>query len=40
VIYSHGLIVEGDDPRPVHPEYGVYDFRPSRAPCSSQASSI
>jgi hypothetical protein len=26
VIYSHGLIVEGDDPRPVHPELGVYDF--------------
>src|SRR5688572_29180787 len=26
VIYSHGLIVEGDDPRPVHPEHGVYDF--------------
>jgi hypothetical protein len=26
VIYSHGLIVEGDNPRPVHPEYGVYDF--------------
>jgi hypothetical protein len=26
VIYSHGLIVEGDNPRPVHPEFGVYDF--------------
>ena len=26
VIYSHGLIVEGDDPRPVSPEFGVYDF--------------
>lgn len=26
VIYSHGLIVEGDDPRPAHPEFGVYDF--------------
>jgi pimeloyl-ACP methyl ester carboxylesterase len=26
VIYSHGLIVEGDDPKPVHPELGVYDF--------------
>jgi pimeloyl-ACP methyl ester carboxylesterase len=26
VIYSHGFIVEGDDPRPVHPEFGVYDF--------------
>ena len=26
VVYSHGLIVEGDDPRPVHPELGVYDF--------------
>ena len=26
VIYSHGLIVEGDDPRPVSPELGVYDF--------------
>lgn len=26
VIYAHGLIVEGDDPRPVSPEFGVYDF--------------
>jgi hypothetical protein len=26
VFYSHGLIVEGTDDRPVHPEYGVYDF--------------
>ena len=26
VFYSHGLIVEGADERPVHPEYGVYDF--------------
>jgi hypothetical protein len=26
VIYSHGLIVEGDDPRPVHPTRGIYDF--------------
>jgi predicted esterase len=26
VIYSHGLIVEGTDPKPVHPEYGIYDF--------------
>lgn len=26
VFYSHGLIVEGTDPRPVHPRYGVYDF--------------
>ena len=26
VIYSHGLIVEGDDPRPVSPKYGQYDF--------------
>jgi len=26
VIYSHGLIVEGTDPRPVSPELGVYDF--------------
>jgi uncharacterized protein len=26
VIYSHGLIVEGDNARPVHPEFGVYDF--------------
>ena len=26
VIYSHGLIVEGDNSRPVHPEFGVYDF--------------
>lgn len=26
VIYSHGLLVEGDDPRPVHPVRGVYDF--------------
>lgn len=26
VFYSHGLIVEGDNPRPVHPEFGVYEF--------------
>ncbi len=26
VFYSHGYIVEGDDTRPVHPKYGVYDF--------------
>ncbi len=26
VIYSHGLIVEGDDPRPTHPEFGIYEF--------------
>jgi hypothetical protein len=26
VIYSHGLIVEGDDPKPVSPKYGQYDF--------------
>ena len=26
VIYSHGFIVEGDDPKPVSPQYGEYDF--------------
>src|SRR5258708_22738168 len=26
VIYSHGLIVEGNDPKPVSPKYGQYDF--------------
>src|SRR5580698_1387287 len=26
VIYSHGLIVEGDDPKPISPQYGQYDF--------------
>jgi hypothetical protein len=26
VIYSHGLIVEGDDPKPISPLYGQYDF--------------
>ncbi|KAB7615921.1 alpha/beta hydrolase [Amylibacter sp. SFDW26] len=26
VIYSHGLIVEGTDPRPIHPKFGLYDF--------------
>jgi hypothetical protein len=26
VIYSHGLIVEGDDPAPVSPEFGTYDL--------------
>lgn len=26
VIFLHGLIAEGEDPRPVHPEYGVYDL--------------
>ena len=31
VFYSHGLIVEGDDPRPVHPQFGTYDFPAIRA---------
>lgn len=26
VIYSHGLIVEGDNPKPISPKYGEYDF--------------
>src|SRR3984957_8139377 len=26
VVYSHGLIAEGDDPRPISPKYGQYDF--------------
>ncbi len=26
VFYSHGLIVEGSDTRPVHPRWGVYQF--------------
>lgn len=26
VFYSHGLIVEGNDPRPKHPKYGTYEF--------------
>ncbi|NMH60692.1 alpha/beta hydrolase [Alteromonas ponticola] len=26
IFYSHGYIVEGDDPRPVHPEWGQYDY--------------
>ncbi len=26
VIYSHGLIVEGNDPTPTSPVFGVYDF--------------
>ncbi|MCG8413935.1 MAG: hypothetical protein MI746_06930 [Pseudomonadales bacterium] len=26
VFYSHGLIVEGTNPRPVHPEFGIYEF--------------
>jgi dienelactone hydrolase len=26
VIYSHGRIVEGDDPMPVHDDWGTYDF--------------
>lgn len=26
VFYSHGFIVEGDNPKPVHPRWGVYDF--------------
>ena len=26
VVYSHGLIVEGDDETPVSPEFGRYDF--------------
>jgi hypothetical protein len=26
VIFSHGMIAEGDDPKPISPEYGLYDF--------------
>jgi hypothetical protein len=26
VVYLHGLIVEGNDPQPVSPDYGQYDF--------------
>ena len=26
VIYSHGLIVEGTDPKPISPKFGQYDF--------------
>jgi hypothetical protein len=26
VIYSHGPIVEGDEPKPISPKYGQYDF--------------
>lgn len=26
VIYSHGLIAEGSDPKPISPKYGQYDF--------------
>ncbi len=26
IFYSHGYIVEGDDSRPEHPRWGVYDF--------------
>ncbi len=26
LFYSHGAIVEGENPRPEHPRYGIYDF--------------
>jgi pimeloyl-ACP methyl ester carboxylesterase len=26
VVYLHGAIVEGDDPRPISPEFGPYEF--------------
>ena len=26
VFYSHGLIVEGNNETPIHPEYGKYEF--------------
>jgi hypothetical protein len=26
VPYSHGLIVEADNPKPIHPEFGTYGF--------------
>jgi len=26
VFYSHGFIVEGDDPQPKHKQFGIYDF--------------
>jgi hypothetical protein len=37
VIYSHGKIVEGTDSRPVHPEYGVYDFPAIKSALFSQS---
>ena len=27
VFYLHGLIVEGDNPRPIHKKYGAYEFQ-------------
>ena len=26
VIFSHGFIAEGDDPKPISPKFGLYDF--------------
>ena len=37
VIYSHGLIVEGDNATPVSQEYGVYDFPAIKAALFSGA---
>ncbi|GLX85356.1 hypothetical protein tloyanaT_16080 [Thalassotalea loyana] len=34
VFYSHGYIVEGDNPTPEHPEWGVYDFPQVKAKLS------
>ena len=40
VVYSHGLIVEGDDETPVSPEFGRYRLsRPSGARSSTAGAS-
>lgn len=36
VFYSHGYIVEGDNPKPIHKEWGVYDFPAVKAALKSE----
>jgi len=38
VIYSHGLIVEGENETPVHPSWGTYEFPAIKAALSRDAS--
>ena len=36
VFYSHGLIVEGKNPTPTHPRWGVYEFPKVKAALTSE----
>ncbi len=37
VFYSHGFIVEGENPRPVSPRWGIYEFPKIKAALANEA---